>query len=168
MTLEELEAYVLELNDSYQDTKKTVRDFEKELAVLKGRVDGLDARFGEIEQVPGRLQRSGVLIIDELDIATGVIKKSAKTIKVTGNFEMFKRLSADTKAIFVARGAILFSEDNTNGIWPTLNVVETGGLSYTGKDYIMGAPAFNGDTFYNVGILPTQRGGLLIVNKQDV
>lgn len=164
MTLEELEEYVLGLTLS----GGAISELEKELAVLKGRVDGLEARTGELEIMPSRLQRSAVLVIDEYDITTGDIKKSAKTIKVTGNYEMFRRLSSDSKAIFVARGAIVFSENNTTGIWPTINVVETGDLSVTGKDYIMGAAAFNGDTYYNVGILPTNRGGFLIVNKQDV
>ncbi len=143
-------------------------EFEKELAVLKGRVDGLEAKVGELEITPARLQRSAVLIIDEYDIETGDIKKTAKTLKFTGNFEMFRRMSSDNKALFVARGAIVFSEDNTTGIWPTINVFETGGLSLTGKDYVMGAPAFNGDTYYNAGVLPTKRGGFLIVNKQDI
>ena len=160
MTLEELEEYVLGLTLS----GGAISELEKELAVLKGRVDGL----GYLEMMPARLQRSAVLVIDEYDIATGDIKKSAKTIKITGQVEHLGRLSTDNKAIFVTRVAIVFSEDNTTGIWPTINVVETGGLSVTGKDYIMGAGSFNGDNYYNSGILPTNRGGFLIVNKQDV
>ena len=164
MTLEELEEYVLGLTLS----GGAISELEKELAVLKGRVDGLEAKTGELEMMPARLQRSAVLVIDEYDIATGDIKKSAKTIKITGQVEHLGRLSTDNKAIFVTRVAIVFSEDNTTGIWPTINVVETGGLSVTGKDYVMGAGSFNGDNYYNSGILPTNRGGFLIVNKQDV
>jgi hypothetical protein len=164
MTLEELEEYVLGLTLS----GGAISELEKELAVLRGRVDGLEAKVEELEIMPSRLQRSAVLVIDEYDIETGDIKKTAKTLKFTGNYEMFRRLSTDSKAIFVARGAIVFSEDNTTGIWPTINVVETGDLSVTGNDYVMGVPAFNGDTYYNSGILPTNRGGFLIVNKQDV
>jgi len=164
MTLEQLEEYVLALTSP----GGTIWILEKELAILRGRTDGLEAKVGELEIIPSRLQRSAVLIIDEYDIETGDVKKSAKTLKFTGNYEVFRRLSTDSKAIFAARGAIVFSEDNTTGIWPTINVVETGGLSVTGKDLIMGAAAFNGDTYYNSGILPTNRGGFLIVNKQDV
>ena len=164
MTLEQLEEYVLGLTSP----GGAIWQLEKELAILRGRTDGLEAKVGELEIMPSRLQRSAVLIIDEYDIETGDVKKSAKTLKFTGNYEMFRRLSTDNKAIFVARGSIVFSEDNTTGIWPTINVVETGSLSVTGKDLIMGAAAFNGDTYYNAGILPTNRGGFLIVNKQDV
>lgn len=164
MTLEQLEEYVLGLTLS----GGAISELEKELAILRGRVDDLEVRNGELEIMPVRLQKSAVLVIDEYDIATGDIKKSAKTIKVTGNYEKFARVSSDNKALFVARGAIVFSEDNTTGIWPTINVVETGGLSVTGKDYIMGVGSFNGDNYYNSGILPTNRGGFLIVNKQDV
>ena len=92
-----------------------------------------------------------MLIIDEYDILTGTITKTAKNAQ--GNFfaRLF-RLSTDDKAIFLSqRSGVLFTENNTSGIWPTVNVYSTDATSVTGKDLIVGAPAFDGDNFYSAG-----------------
>ena len=168
MTLEELEAYVLGLNEQVDDLKKTTGEYEKELAILKGRTDGMETRIGEMEANQGRVFKTGMLIIDEYDILTGTITKTAKNAQ--GNFfARWFRLSTDDKAIFLSqRSGVLFNENNTSGIWPTVNVYSTDMTSVTGKDFIVGAGAFDGDNFYSGGQLPTLRGGYLTITKQDV
>lgn len=168
MTLEELEAYVLELNTQYQSTKRSVAEYEKELAVLKGRTDGLESNIGEMQANQGRVFKTGMLIIDEYDILTGTITKTAKNTQCNF-FARFYRHSTDDKAIFLSqRSGVLFTENNTSGIWPTVNVYSTDATSVTGKDLIVGAGAFDGDNFYSGGQLPTLRGGYLTITKQDV
>ena len=164
MTLEELEEYVLGLTLS----GGAISELEKELAVLRSRVDGLEARTGEMETNQDRVFQTGMLIIDEYDILTGTITKTAKNAQ--GNFfARFYRHSTDDKAIFLSqRSGVLFTENNTSGIWPTVNVYSTDATSVTGKDLIVGAGAFDGDNFYSAGQLPTLRGGYLTITKQDV
>ena len=164
-TLEEL---VFDLRDEVDELKRLSGESEKELAILKGRTDGLEARVGEMEANRGRVFKTGMLIIDEYDIATGTITKTAKNVQ--GNFfARFYRHSTDDKAIFLSqRSGVLFTENNTSGIWPTVNVYSTDMTSVTGKDYIVGSPAFDGDNFYSAGQQPTLRGGYFTITKQDV
>jgi len=163
-----LEERVDDLRDEVDELKRLSGESEKELATLKGRTDGLEYRVGEMEANQGRVFKTGMLIIDEYDIATGTITKTAKNVQ--GNFfARFYRHSTDDKAIFLSqRSGVLFTENNTSGIWPTVNVYSTDATSVTGKDLIVGAPAFDGDNFYSAGQQPTLRGGYLTITKQDV
>ena len=163
-----LEEQLDELRDEVDELKRLSGESEKELAVVKGRTDGLETIVEEMEANQGRVFQTGMLIIDEYDIATGTITKTAKNVQ--GNFfARFYRLSTDDKAIFLSqRSGVLFTENNTSGIWPTVNVYSTDLTSVTGKDYIVGVAAFDGDNFYSAGQQPTLRGGYFTITKQDV
>ena len=163
-----LEEQVELLSEDVDNLRRIGGEYEKELAILKGRTDGAETRIGEMEANQNRVFQTGMLIIDEYDILTGTITKTAKNTQ--GNFfARFYRHSTDDKAIFLSqRSGVLFTENNTSGIWPTVNVYSTDATSVTGKDIIVGAPAFDGDNFYSGGQLPTLRGGYLTITKQDV
>lgn len=142
-------------------------EFEKELAVLRGRVDGLESELSSLQNA--QRAKSSVLIIDEFDIETENITKSVKSIR-SGVFPWirFSRLTSNNKALVVSEEqAVVFDENNTNGIWRTIRVYDTTFITTTGKDLIIGVPHFDGEYYYNVGGYATNEGGRLIINKQQ-
>lgn len=145
-------------------------DFEKELAVLKGRVDGLEAKVGEFEALLGRgvsLHNSSVLVMDVYDVQTEEIKKSSKVIR-TNRWSAWRRFSGDNSFVFVSHSsAILFSNSNTTGNWPLLKFTNTGETNPTGKT-IFGAPSYDEKNWRNVGVIPSPQGSWFVVNKQDL
>lgn len=142
---------------------------EKELAVLKGRVDGLEAKVGELEYQSRKYFQSGVLIIDSMDLSTGEIIKSAKAIQSTANLNSWRRVSSDNSAMFVSHNSsILFDNENNTGNWPLLKVSHFGDTSITGKDIVIGQSDFDGQYYYNSGMIPSPEGGWFVINKQGV
>lgn len=146
-------------------------EFEKELAVLKGRVDGLEQRLGELEYLPRKISSSAVLLIDQYDIESQTIKKTAKAVQANNasNSGIWSRLSVDDSVIFTAYDQLIHIEDsNTSGNWPTKNVKYYTRLTLTGKDYSLYGQAYDGKYFRNPGVIPTAQGSLFIINRQVV
>lgn len=186
MTLEELEAYVLATGATVSQLQSSVSNLdskfqiggivfqlEKENAVLKGRVDGLEARVGELENQIGiaKKNRSALFIIDVYDFNTKTVKKVIKTCKgPSGNNGVpFKRLAGEDVALFTSSfESIALEDNNETGFFRTLNLKDTGDASVTGKELIIGGSHYNGKYYNNVGVFPTEKGSLFIVNRQKL
>lgn len=144
-------------------------DFEKELAVLKGRVDGLEAKVGELESSQRSIHYPGVLIIDCYNLATEEIKKSAKVIHSTMNLNRWRRLSSQNSGLFASyNSAVILENSNESGDYPLIEVRHYGDLSFTGKELVMGGGYFDGEHFYNHGTIPAAEGSYMIINKQKI
>jgi hypothetical protein len=144
-------------------------DFEKELAVLKGRVDGLEAKVGELESSQSKSFQGSVLLVDTYDINTGQIVRSAKVIQATQRRNRWTRPRANNAALFVSHSsAVLFDEENETGNWPLIKVRHFGDTSLTGKDLAIGGGDFDGKNYYNSGFMPSSEGSIMVINKQMV
>lgn len=190
MTLEELEAYVLSLETNFGATVSQInselsnlsstldeldaslRNFEKEVAVLKGRVDGMEARVGflETEISVTKNVRSALLIIDVYDFRTKTMKKTIKVCKGPSPPQgLYRKFSGDDVAIFSsAHESFAIDDDNDTGFFRNLNLRDSGSSSITGKDLIMGRGCYNGRYYNNVGVFPTEKGSVLIVNRNKL
>jgi hypothetical protein len=144
-------------------------DFEKELAVLKGRIDGLEAKVGEFEASQGRAFNGGVLMIDCYNLTTREMKKSAKVIQTTARFNRWNRISGDNSALWVSHdSAVILENSNESGDYPLIGVRTFGDTSLSGKDLVIGGSNFDGDNFYNFGTVPSPEGSYMIINRQRV
>lgn len=142
---------------------------EKELAVLKGRVDGLEAKVGELELSKRSVHYPGVLVIDCYNLETEELKKSAKVIHSTWNLNRWRKMSGQNSAIFTSyNSAVLLENSNESGDYPLIEVRHYGDLSLSGQDLVIGGGSFNGETFYNSGTIPSPEGSYMIINKQKV
>ena len=191
MTLEELEVYVLSLETNFGATVSQINsellnfsstldefdtilgNFEKEVAVLRGRVDGLEAKVGELEnQIPiAKRTKSALLIIDVYDFNTKTMKKTIKVCKGPSppNGAIYRRFSGDDVAIFsTSHESFAFDDDNETGFFRNLNLRDSEQSSITGKELIIGRGCYNGRYYNNVGVFPTEKGSLFIVNRQKL
>ncbi len=120
------------------ELKKLMKEFEKELAILKGRVDGLEARVGELEanQFSTTTKLKGV--------ATFVL--GANSYSGSSNSAVANAIGYTPSALKASQGATTFNYD------VRLNF----DTSFTGKDLLrttLRAGNF-GNTAYANGVLP--------------
>jgi hypothetical protein len=144
---------------------------EKDLAVLRGRVDGLEAKVGEIETELREINHSTVLLIDVYDIENQTMEKSAKAFRLNNvlNGALFRRGSNDDSAYIGSdKQFIHFQNSNTSGDWPSKNIIHYGDTSLTGTDLVMGVSVYDGKFYRNAGIIPTKSGSFFVINKQVI
>jgi hypothetical protein len=168
-----LEERVDELEALYESLNKTVEDFEKELAITKGRTDGLESKVGELEANQGTPFISSLLVINTYDVNTGEITKSVKpqsTSDGPGNSKLFRnRLSSDNFAALVMfQDAIILDNDVNDGVYQTKSIRHYGDTSVTGQDLVLGGSELSTNHYLSFGCLPTPNGKKLIINKQKV
>jgi hypothetical protein len=173
MTLEELEEYVLNLESDYNNTKGSIAEFEKELAVLKGRTDGLEAKVSELEFNQGAGFSSSLLVINTYDVNTGEITKSVKpqsTNDNAGASRLYRRrLSSDNFAAFVMfQDTIILDNEVNDGVYETKSIRHYGDTSVTGQDLVLGGSELSTNHYLSFGWLPTPNGKKLIINKQKI
>jgi hypothetical protein len=170
MTLEELEQYVLDLES---DLNETISGFEKELAVTKGRTDGLEAKVGELEANQGGAFSSSLIVINTYDVNTGEVTKSVRpqsTNDAPGRSKLFRRrLSSDKFAAFVMfSDTIILNNDVNDGVYENNLVRHYGDTSATGRDLVLGGSDLSKNHYLSFGWLPTPNGQNLIINKQKI
>jgi hypothetical protein len=159
MTLEELEEYVLGLN-----TK--VNSFEKELAVLKGRVDGLESRLSDAEYNLKSYCFGSVLMIDEINLEDDVTKRYIKPIQGAGS-------PIGPRRGFYSNGDSLIWSSFNSGVMlkggqsPKMVKVNNFNVTSTGKDFFGGIQLFE-NYFVNLGHLWTRNGTFLMVDEQQI
>lgn len=144
---------------------------EKELAILKGRTDGLEAKVGEFESSFNKIYHSTVLLVDVYDIENQTMEKSAKAVRVNNfyNSGLLRSGSNDDSAYFVSdKQFIHFQNSNTSGDWPSKNIIHYGDTSLTGTDLVMGVSVYDGRFYRNAGIIPTKSGSFFVINKQVI
>jgi hypothetical protein len=170
MTLEELELYVFALEANYDDK---FTEIEKELAVLKGRVDGLEARLGEIEANQGSGFLPTLVTITTYDIKTKKITESVKSI-TTNNLPGASKnpqtsvSSNDFAMIASFDESIILDNNSNNGVYKTKSIKNYGDATFTGKDLVLGSSGLSRKHYLNFGLLPTSAGQRLIINKQKI
>jgi len=159
MTLEELEEYVLGLN-----TK--VNSFEKELAVLKGRVDGLESRLSEVEYNVKSYSFGSVLVIDEINLEDDVVKRYIKPIQ--GAASPF----GPRRGFYSNGDSLIWSSFNSGvmlkgGQSPKIVKVNNFNVTSNGKDFFGGIQLFE-NYFVNLGHLWTRNGTFVMVDEQQI
>jgi hypothetical protein len=168
-----LEERVDELESQVAGLSDLVFDFEKELAVTKGRTDGLEAKVGEIEANQGAGFSSSLLVINTYDVNTGEITKSVKpqsTNDSPGSSKLGRRrLSSDNFAALVMfQDAIILDNEVNDGVYKTKSIRHYGDTSVTGQDLVLGGGDLSTNHYLSFGWLPTPNGKKLIINKQKV
>ncbi len=146
-------------------------DFEKELAILKGRVDGIEAEINVLLANQGAGFSSSLLVINTYDVNTGEITKSVKPQPTSnGGSKLGRRmLSSDNFAAFVMfQDAIILDNEVNDGIYETKSIRHYGDTSVTGQDLVLGGSELSTNHYLSFGWLPTPNGKKLIINKQKV
>jgi hypothetical protein len=148
-------------------------ELEKELAVLKGRTDGLEAKVGELEARQGYGFLSSLLFIKTLDVNTGEITTSVKpqsTNDTPGSSRLYRRrLSSDEfSAVVMFNDGIILNNSVNNGVYETKSIRHYGDTSTTGKDLVLGGSALSKNHYLSFGWVPTPSGQRFIINKQKI
>jgi hypothetical protein len=162
MTLEELEQYVLNL-ESNQNTSQ----FEKELAILKGRTDGLEEKVSILEITPWERNRAAVAVVTEYDIREKdndpIVRRSSKVLKGNAWYNQMVRSANNDTAIFgrINEPYMLIEEDNSNGIYPTINGELYDLTSITGTDLAVGTTRIQQNSLVTWGMISRPEGGTI-------
>lgn len=147
--------------------------FEQEIAILRGRVDGLEATVGNLEANLGAGFKSSLLVINTYDVNTGEIIKSVKpqsTSNGPGQAKFSRKsLSSDDRAAFVMfNDGIILDNGVSNGVYETKSIRHYGDTSVTGQDLVLGGSGLSKNHFISQGWVPTPNGQKLIINKQKI
>jgi phosphate-selective porin len=167
MTLEELEAHVLNLESDYNQTKGLVGEFEKELAILKGRTDGLEAITLSLQTTPWERNRATVAVVTEYDIREKdndpIVRRSSKVLKGNAWYNQMVRSANNDTAIFgrINEPYMLIEEDNSNGIYPSINKDVYDLTSVTGKDLAVGNTSIQQNSLVTWGMVSRPEGGTI-------
>jgi hypothetical protein len=164
MTLAELEDYVLNLENNLNGS---ISELEKEVAILKGRTDGLEAQLGQIQSYLQIQDLTSLYVIDSYDLNTGDYYKNIKPI--TGNFLSSQRIySSDDIAIVISAEESIFIRNNENTNYKTKRIKNYENMSQTGQDLVLGSGYISKTDYINHGFLPTRQGQRLIINRQPI
>jgi hypothetical protein len=163
MTLEELEAYVLGLTQP----SGAIGQFEKELAITRGRVEGLEAKVSYLEITPWERNRAAVAVVTEYDIREKdndpIVRRSSKVLKGNVWYNQMVRSANNDTAIFgrINEPYMLIEEDNSNGIYPSINSELYDLTSTTGKDLAVGTTHIQQNSLVTWGVVSRPEGGTI-------
>jgi hypothetical protein len=163
-----LEERVDELESQVDGLNSLIGDFDREIAILKGRNDGLEAVIVELQSQRSTYALTSLWVVDSYNLNDSNTLKAVKSL--TGNFLSVPRIwfSDDRLIVSSYQDSFIVDDNNDSGEYPTKRIRQYANNSQTGQDLVLQSNYISKTNLIGFGFLPTSQGQRLIINKQQI